>query len=170
MAAPRDCRAPTSSVTTGASYGRVVATTTSGTSRTLSATYSSTPRVSGSAQCRSSTSSSAPGPSSAEASRSIPSPTSITDDPPSSGAVPSCGASRPRAGRYGANRRSSGTEPVRSHASSASPSGRIGIGAAERTARPARTAMPASSASASTVAARRDLPTPGSPRSTHTPP
>ena len=136
----------------------------------LSLRYSMTARVSGSAQCKSSsTTTSAPGRASRRSKRRTASPrtagvASPWPPPPRTGTI------APSAGSHGARSLSSGTLRSRSAWSSAWVNGRYGLLAPPGTARPAATATSRALASLATSRTSRDLPMPASPVTNTKPP
>ena len=122
-----------------------------------------TARVSGSAQCRSSsTTTTAPGRASRRNKSRTASPRTADVASPRP-APPRCGTMVPSAGSQGARSGSSGTLRSRSAWSSASVSGLYGVLAPPGTARPVTTATSRARASLATSRTRRDLPIPASP-------
>ena len=122
-----------------------------------------TARVSGSAQCKSSsTTTSAPGRASRRIKRRTASPRTVGVASPCP-SPPRVGTIAPSAGSHGARSLSSGTLRSRSAWSSASVNGRYGVLVPPGTARPVTTATSRARASLATSRASRDLPMPASP-------
>ena len=138
-----------------------------GSAARLSARYSTTARVSGSAQCRSSRTSRSPrSPASSRNNRSTPSASTTGDSSTDTPARRQDGINRPSAGRNDASTAPSSPRAgsCRNPDSSASASGRNAVLAPTSTARPTSTGNPAKRASAPNSRSNRVFPIPGAPR------
>ncbi len=156
---------------------RRVATHNTASRSRLSARYSSTVRVSGSAQCRSSSIMSSPAGSARRRSnwrtaspRTAGPKSTAACSPRSADAGSAAGMTAWRAPSQGARPASAESGRPRRAWSRASVSGRYGLLLSLGTARPTRTVAPSARAAAASSPASRDLPIPGSPQRKTTPP